>query len=104
MLAKPPVRKLARDLGVDLATVTGTGPGGSVTREDVLAAADAAAGRPAAAAPATAARGRREQRIPIRGVRKLTAASDGGQRVHRPARDRVPDSRHHRDDVRRSSG
>src|SRR5436305_1222950 len=34
-LAKPPVRKLARDLGVDLATVTPSGPGGSVTRADV---------------------------------------------------------------------
>ncbi len=39
MLAKPPVRKLAKDLGVDLATVTATGPQGSITREDVSAAA-----------------------------------------------------------------
>ena len=39
MLAKPPVRKLAKDLGVDLDTVTPTGPGGIVTREDVLARA-----------------------------------------------------------------
>ena len=35
VLAKPPVRKLARDLGVDLRTVRGTGPAGSITREDV---------------------------------------------------------------------
>jgi 2-oxoisovalerate dehydrogenase E2 component (dihydrolipoyl transacylase) len=76
VLAKPPVRKLARDRGVDLATVTGTGPGNTVTREDVLAAADAplAAAAPVAAAPATAA-GVREERIPIRGVRKHTAAA-----------------------------
>src|SRR3954471_6908657 len=40
VLAKPPVRKLAKDLGVDLSTVTGTGPHGSVTRADVEAAAD----------------------------------------------------------------
>ncbi len=37
--AKPPVRKLARDRGVDLATVTGSGPAGVITREDVEAAA-----------------------------------------------------------------
>jgi 2-oxoisovalerate dehydrogenase E2 component (dihydrolipoyl transacylase) len=78
VLAKPPVRKLARDRGVDLATVTGTGPGNIVTREDVLAAAGAtAAGEPLppeAVSPA-AGDGTREERIPIRGVRKHTAAA-----------------------------
>lgn len=39
VLAKPPVRKLARELGVELSTVTPTGVNGSVTREDVKAAA-----------------------------------------------------------------
>ena len=48
----PIVRKLARDLGVDLATVSGTGVGGRVRREDIEAAA--AAARAAAAAPAPA--------------------------------------------------
>lgn len=38
ILAKPPVRKLARDLGIALADVLATGPDGTVTREDVLAA------------------------------------------------------------------
>ena len=81
VLAKPPVRKLAKDLGVDLASVTPTGPRGSISREDVLAAAEAA--KAAAAAPAEAAAPApvtapvfgpdREQRIPIKGVRKLTA-------------------------------
>jgi 2-oxoisovalerate dehydrogenase E2 component (dihydrolipoyl transacylase) len=71
VLAKPPVRKLARDLGVDLAAVTGTGPLGSVTRDDVqLAAAQPQAPAAPAAAPFDASR---EQRIPIKGVRKLTA-------------------------------
>src|SRR5450756_750401 len=37
VLAKPPVRKLARDLNIELSSVTPTGPGGIVTREDVLA-------------------------------------------------------------------
>jgi 2-oxoisovalerate dehydrogenase E2 component (dihydrolipoyl transacylase) len=72
VVAKPPVRKLARDLGVDLSRLSGTGPGGSITRDDVQSAAagqDSAA--PAHLAPATAVAG--EERIPIRGVRKHTA-------------------------------
>lgn len=36
VVAKPPIRKLARDLGVDLATVTPSGEAGEVTREDVV--------------------------------------------------------------------
>src|SRR5437763_1332725 len=48
--AKPPVRKLAKDLGVDLAALTGTGPAGTITREDVQAAAGQATGDQAAAA------------------------------------------------------
>jgi 2-oxoisovalerate dehydrogenase E2 component (dihydrolipoyl transacylase) len=117
VLAKPPVRKLAKDLGIDLSALSGTGPGGSITRDDVQAAArgreatdalagDAAAGdtaaddtaaddtaaddtaagdtaatrapgpapaSPAGFAPVTAVA--REERIPIRGVRKHTAAA-----------------------------
>src|SRR5688500_4037038 len=68
-LAKPPVRKYAKDLGVDLTTVTGTGDGGVITRADVDAAVTGTA--PVAAAPATGG----EQRIPIKGVRKHTAAA-----------------------------
>ncbi|HJR93468.1 MAG TPA: dihydrolipoamide acetyltransferase family protein [Acidimicrobiia bacterium] len=44
--ALPLVRKLAKDLGVDLAEVSGSGPEGRVTREDVIAAAESAAGGP----------------------------------------------------------
>jgi len=70
--AKPPVRKLARDLGVDLAALTGSGPEGSVTREDVQRAAGGGVdGRPSAAASPEAS----EERIPVRGVRKHTAAA-----------------------------
>jgi 2-oxoisovalerate dehydrogenase E2 component (dihydrolipoyl transacylase) len=73
-LAKPPVRKLARDLGVDLRAVRGTGAGGVITREDVEAAARGAAATAALPAAPTASPGgvRRE---PIRGVRKATAAA-----------------------------
>ena len=38
--AKPPVRRVARDLGVDLSTVAPTGPGGTITADDVVAAAN----------------------------------------------------------------
>jgi 2-oxoisovalerate dehydrogenase E2 component (dihydrolipoyl transacylase) len=78
-LAKPPVRKMARDLGVDLAGLIGTGPGGSITRNDVqqAAASTQAAGvpgQPGAPTPARLATAR-EERIAIRGVRKHTAAA-----------------------------
>jgi pyruvate dehydrogenase E2 component (dihydrolipoamide acetyltransferase) len=70
VLAKPPVRMLARTLGVDLTGLVGTGPQGSITRDDVQAV------RNGAAAPAaTAVAGARENRIPVKGVRKLTAAN-----------------------------
>ncbi|WP_306208887.1 dihydrolipoamide acetyltransferase family protein [Actinoplanes sp. RD1] len=71
VLAKPPVRKLAKDLGVDLTTVVGTGPLGSITRDDLQAAVAAPVAPAPVAAPSfdTA----REQRLPIKGVRKLTA-------------------------------
>ncbi|EFL24612.1 pyruvate dehydrogenase E2 (dihydrolipoamide acetyltransferase) [Streptomyces himastatinicus ATCC 53653] len=69
-LAKPPVRKLAKDLGIDLATITPTGPGGIITREDVHAAVEAPAAAPEPAAPVA---GARERRVPVKGVRKATA-------------------------------
>ncbi|NJC68735.1 2-oxo acid dehydrogenase subunit E2 [Planosporangium thailandense] len=73
-LAKPPVRKLAKDLGVDLFALTGTGPNGSITREDVQEAVRPAAPTAAPVAATAASFGPdREQRIPVKGVRKLTA-------------------------------
>ncbi|SDT39338.1 pyruvate dehydrogenase E2 component (dihydrolipoamide acetyltransferase) [Friedmanniella luteola] len=76
VLAKPPVRKVAKDLGVDLTTVTGTGPGGVITRDDVTAAAAAAAAPAPLVAPPVAAtrpQGEGDVRIPVRGVRRATA-------------------------------
>ncbi|MGP3964450.1 dihydrolipoamide acetyltransferase family protein [Nonomuraea sp. 3N208] len=70
VLAKPPVRKLAKDLGVDLTTIIGTGPQGSVTREDVHAAAGAPETAPTTAPELPQPL---EERIPIKGVRKMTA-------------------------------
>jgi len=65
VLAPPAVRKLARELGVDLAAVKGTGPGGRISAEDVKGHTAAAP-----AAPATAAGGRR---VRLRGVQKRMA-------------------------------
>ncbi|TGZ16773.1 dihydrolipoamide acetyltransferase component of pyruvate dehydrogenase complex [Streptomyces sp. S816] len=91
-LAKPPVRKLAKDLGVDLTAVTPSGPDGIITREDVHAAATPAAvtapapvaAAPAAPAPAASYDGVRETRIPVKGVRKATAAAMVGSAFTAP--------------------
>ncbi|MGG6382336.1 dihydrolipoamide acetyltransferase family protein [Paenarthrobacter sp. NEAU-H11] len=77
VLAKPPVRKIARDLGINLADVVATGSRGEVTREDLVsyqaqrdAELDKAdgfwgkAGKP---------QDQRIERIPVKGVRKATA-------------------------------
>ena len=77
----PPVRKFARDLGVDLAMVSGTGPQGLITREDVQhfvdgQQAEAGSPEPETVAPNGAqSRLDRESRTPIKGVRKFTAAA-----------------------------
>jgi pyruvate dehydrogenase E2 component (dihydrolipoamide acetyltransferase) len=72
-MAKPPVRKLARDLGVDLAGLTGSGPSGTITREDVQAAASEPPGPLRADRGPQPALAGTEERIPVRGVRKHTA-------------------------------
>ncbi|MER6672210.1 dihydrolipoamide acetyltransferase family protein [Streptomyces sp. NPDC000983] len=96
-LAKPPVRKLAKDLGVDLATVVPSGPDGIITRADVHAAVAAPeAPEPVAPAPAPVEApvaapapvavfdGARETRIPVKGVRKATAAAMVGSAFTAP--------------------
>jgi 2-oxoisovalerate dehydrogenase E2 component (dihydrolipoyl transacylase) len=85
VLAKPPVRKLARELGVDLAGLAGTGPGGSISRDDVQQAAGARVSPVLTSEVLTSevlapevqagSPGPREERIAIRGVRKHTAAA-----------------------------
>jgi len=76
-LAKPPVRKLAKDLGVDLSTVTPTGPNGTVSRDDVEGAASgtSSGGRDLSPRPYDVAPGARETREPIKGVRKMMAGA-----------------------------
>jgi len=81
VLAKPPVRKLAKDLGVDLAGVHASGPGGIVTREDVVAHAERSTAatlthypddEPWLASGVVSPDGR-QTRVPVRSVRKRTA-------------------------------
>ena len=95
-LAKPPVRKLARDLGVDLRDVPATGPRGEVTREDLASFADKRLGTYRSSAPAASSEVPRGAVaasfgagmhngvsaeppagevtvVPVRGVRKATA-------------------------------
>ncbi|RYV51136.1 dihydrolipoamide acetyltransferase family protein [Pengzhenrongella frigida] len=82
VLAKPPVRKLARDLGVDLGAVVPTGPGGIVTREDVVAKSDQGEARALTTYPGDdqpwlasgkVSAGGRQTRVPVKSVRKRTA-------------------------------
>ncbi|MFF2042900.1 dihydrolipoamide acetyltransferase family protein [Kitasatospora sp. NPDC058170] len=90
-LAKPPVRKLAKDLGIDLRAVTPTGPDGVITREDLhahaaaataavvvepaapVASAPVAEPEPVAAVSAVPAAGTGDVRVPVKGVRKAIA-------------------------------
>ncbi|MFJ4999027.1 dihydrolipoamide acetyltransferase family protein [Microbacterium sp. NPDC088619] len=105
VIAKPPIRKLARDLGVDLTTVTPTGADGEVTRDDVMthasqasvfrnietpewgavreetvpapqsAPAGLARGLSPAPASASSASDDRTESIPVKGVRKATSSA-----------------------------
>lgn len=69
VLAPPAVRKLARESGVDLATVKGTGPGGRVSAEDVKRHSSAVGQAPAKVEPAIGS----GQRVKLRGVQRRMA-------------------------------
>jgi pyruvate dehydrogenase E2 component (dihydrolipoamide acetyltransferase) len=75
VLATPVVRRMARDLGVDLSTVSGTGPEGRVTEEDVRGAARLRREGFGGQAPGPTPAGPRadEERIPFRGKRRMAA-------------------------------
>jgi pyruvate dehydrogenase E2 component (dihydrolipoamide acetyltransferase) len=90
VLATPSVRKYAREKGVDLTKVAGTGKNGRITREDVDRAAAGAAAPAAEAAPvaeaasaagtapkaaAAPAGARVEERVPLKGIRKAIASA-----------------------------
>ncbi|MEY4328154.1 MAG: hypothetical protein RIR71_824 [Actinomycetota bacterium] len=71
VMAKPPIRKLAKELGVDLGSVAGTGVHGEITREDVIGSASQASVFKNLTTPQ--APSEREERIPVKGVRKAIA-------------------------------
>ncbi|WBU37276.1 dihydrolipoamide acetyltransferase family protein [Homoserinibacter sp. YIM 151385] len=73
VIAKPPIRKLAKDLGVDLATVQATGLVGEITRDDVIRHAQQASVFRNIETPEWGEE--REERIPVKGVRKAIAAA-----------------------------
>ncbi len=73
VIAKPPIRKLAKDLDVDLAQVVGTGLAGEITRDDVIRQASQASVFRNIQTPEWGAK--REERIPVKGVRKAIAAA-----------------------------
>lgn len=66
VMASPRAKKLAADLGVDLATITGTGPAGKITEQDVQKAASGKPTEPAAEA-------RAGQTIPVNRLQRITA-------------------------------
>lgn len=80
--AKPPVRKLAKNLGVDLTAVVASGPHNTVTRQDVLGHADSL--QPAVPGEPSPADAASETRIPVKGVRKATAAAMVGSAFTAP--------------------
>jgi 2-oxoisovalerate dehydrogenase E2 component (dihydrolipoyl transacylase) len=100
--AKPPVRKLAKERGVDLSALLGTGPAGTITRADVEGSpvnrpprsvatdrGDAQlgtvrAGLAEAATDRTDWDDTRERRIPVKGVRKMTAQAMVGSAFTAP--------------------
>lgn len=73
VLAKPPIRKLAKDLGVDLSRVAPTGPIGEITRDDVIREASQASVFRNIQTPEVPSD--RETRIPVKGVRKAIATA-----------------------------
>ena len=88
MVLSPVVRKLISENGLDASRINGTGPGGRITRDDVMAVIDSGTARPAAAAPATPApvsaapavsaprvvAGARDESVPLSKIRQATGA------------------------------
>ncbi|HHW91217.1 MAG TPA: 2-oxo acid dehydrogenase subunit E2 [Firmicutes bacterium] len=71
--ASPAAKKLAEEHGIALADIEGTGPGGRITREDVLKAVESKEAKPEPAAPVTEAAKTEGKRVPLAGMRKVIA-------------------------------
>jgi 2-oxoisovalerate dehydrogenase E2 component (dihydrolipoyl transacylase) len=73
VMASPANRRRAREAGIDLTTVMGSGPGGRILREDLAAAGTAATSRPGPAAPAESQVSAETSEIKVIGLRRLIA-------------------------------
>lgn len=82
-LAAPATRKLARELGVDISAVDGTGPAGRITPEDIRKASGERRAAPEEEAPPHAPRGG-EERVPLSGMRKTIAEHMVYSKTHIP--------------------
>src|SRR5262245_2027359 len=72
VLATPVTRRIAREHGLSLSSIAGSGPQGRVTKADVMAALDAG-GKAPAPLPAQLQAGQADQRMPLRGLRRKIA-------------------------------
>ncbi len=73
VMATPATRRLAREMGVDITRVQGSGPAGRITEEDVkMAAGQGASARPGTTVSVSMAKPN-EERVPVRGLRKIVA-------------------------------
>ena len=73
VIASPRAKKLAGELGVDLAAVTGTGPAGKITEQDIKQAAASKSAKPAAPAPSTQVDVKLGATVPLNRLQKITA-------------------------------
>ncbi|NQT03659.1 MAG: 2-oxo acid dehydrogenase subunit E2 [Planctomycetes bacterium] len=73
VIASPRAKKLAGELGVDLAAVTGTGPAGKITEQDIKQAAASKSAKPAAPAPSAQAQVQLGATVPLNRLQKITA-------------------------------
>lgn len=73
VMASPRAKKLAGELGVDLTAITGTGPAGKITEQDVKKAAASKPAKPAKPAPAAPAEVKLGATVPLNRLQKITA-------------------------------
>jgi len=81
-LATPALRKMAQDMGIDINSVTGTGPGGRITKEDILNFTSAAGAKQAVPKLAVVGGTERVEEVPFRGLRKKVAERMTESKTH----------------------
>jgi pyruvate dehydrogenase E2 component (dihydrolipoamide acetyltransferase) len=84
-LATPALRKMAQDMGIDINSVNGSGPGGRITKEDIMNFSSASSKSPTPAAPpkfAVVGGAERVEEVPFRGLRKKVAEKMTESKTH----------------------